>query len=158
MNGSKPITLDDIERRLILDYSEKRYQWHKQLTSLCAGGLTLLISFQTSYVPENPDNLILLKICWASLTIAIISGVLALVGAAQTPLDIAVYLSRNRTKHGDSQVIQHLNETNGIAKRERIPYMIAERLLVATFLTALVSLAVFAILNAGFPQQFHTQG
>jgi ABC-type transport system involved in multi-copper enzyme maturation permease subunit len=147
MNDRAPITLDDIERRLVLEYGEKRYQWHRQLVTLCGGGLTLLVSFQSSYISENASYLLLMQICWAALAIAICSGVLALIGAAQTPLDVAVSLSNSRKEHGDSHVVQKLNETNGISARERIFYQIAERLLVASFLIALVSLAVFAILN-----------
>lgn len=149
MESRKEITLDDIERRLVLEYGEKRYNWHHQLVTLASGGLTLLVSFQANYVPQNPEYIYLLSICWAGLAISILSGVLALVGAAQTPLDVAVSLSRHRDVHGDSETIAHLNQTNGISQRERLPYQIAERLVVGSFVAALVSLALFAILNIG---------
>lgn len=147
MNDRTLMTLDDIERRLLLEYGEKRYQWHRHLTTLSASGLTLLVSFQSNYVPERANYLFLMPICWAALAIAMCSGILALVGAAQTPLDIAVSLRRSREKNGDSHAIQRLNEINGISARERLFYQIAERFLVASFLIALVSLAMFAILN-----------
>lgn len=147
MEPRKDVTLDDIERRLVLEYGEKRYNWHRQLVTLSSGGLTLLVSFQSNYVPEHPDFIIFLTLCWGALAISILSGILALVGAAQTPLDVAVTLSRHRENHGDSETARFLNETNGISQRERLPYQVAERLLVGSFVVALVSLSVFAILN-----------
>lgn len=149
MEPRKEVTLDDIERRLVLEYGEKRYNWHRQLVTLSSGGLTLLVSFQSNYVPEHPDFIIFLKLCWGALAISILSGVLALVGAAQTPLDLAVSLRRRRESYGDGETVRFLNETNGIPQRERIPYQVAERLLVGSFVLALLSLSVFAILNIG---------
>ena len=115
--------------------------------ALSSGGLTLLVSFQRNYVPEYPDFIIFLILCWGALAISILSGVLALVGAAQTPLDLAVSLRQRRESYGNIETVRFLNETNGVSQRERIPYQVAERLLVGSFVVALVSISVFAMLN-----------
>ena len=98
-------------------------------------------------MPQDPEYLFLLPICWGGLAISILSGILALIGSAQTPLDVAVSLSRHRYEQRDNETIRHLNVTNGISQRESVPYQIEERLLIGSFAIALVSLAVFAILN-----------
>lgn len=147
MEPRKVVSLDDIERRLVLEYSEKRYNWHRHLVTLSSGGLTLLVSFQSNYVPEYPNFIIFLTLCWGALAISILSGVLVLIGAAQTPLDVAISLSRHRENHGDSETVRFLNKTNGISQRERILYKAAEVMLVGSFVVALVSLSAFSILN-----------
>lgn len=145
--GRKMLTPNDIVRRLVLDYWDRRINWHRQLTTLSAGGLTLLVSLQSSYVPQDAQGLFVLKCCWGALAIAVCSGVLVQIGSAQTPLDSAADLHDQIRTLGPEMAAQLLEESNGIGKRERWPYRMGETLLVAAFLVALVSLTLFATLN-----------
>jgi hypothetical protein len=145
----KLVTLDDIERRHLFQYQEKRYEWHRQLVTLSSGGLTLLVSLQSSYVPELPSGLVLLQMCWSLLAISICSGILLLFGSAQSRLDAVNNLRGLHNNHGEKKAVQLVCETNGAYFRERTVFRLAEHLTVGCFLGALVSLAWFAILNAG---------
>lgn len=145
----KLVTLDDIERRHLFEYQEKRYEWHRQLVTLSSGGLTLLVSLQSSYVPELPSGLFLLQMCWSLLAISICSGILLLFGSAQSRLDAVNNLRGLRKDHGEKKAVQLVRKTNGTHLRERFVFRLAEHLAVGCFLGALVSLSWFAVLNAG---------
>lgn len=149
VHGRKLVTLDDIERRHLLQYQEKRYEWHRQLVTLSSGGLTLLVSLQSSYVPELPSGLFLLQMCWSLLAISICSGILLLFGSAQSRLDAVNNLRGLRRHNGDEKAAQIVHKANGVHFQERYIFRLSEHLAVGCFLGALVSLAWFAILNAG---------
>jgi len=140
------ITINDIERRLVSENRERHFAFVKNLITLSSSGLTLLIALQKSYVTESSEYIFILQICWASLAIAIASGLLVLFGESQSILDAANHLRKQRNALGDQAVAQILNSEIGFTPRRIFKH--AFTLLVGSFLVSLVSLALFAILNA----------
>jgi hypothetical protein len=143
------VTLDDLERRHFIEYGDRIQEWHKQLVTLSTGGLTLLVSFQKNYVPEEAECLYLIKICWASLAICICFGLLVFFGHAQTRLDATNDLRRKRRNWGEATTVQFLKKTGGVNFVERSIFSMARVFLPLSFLVALVCLVWFAVLNVG---------
>ena len=145
----KTVTIEDIERRHYIAYSENLAAWHKHVTTLSSGGLTLLVSFQNNYIPQNPTAIVLVKICWVSLALCICCGLLVFYGQAQSRLDAANNLRAIRYKQGEEAAVDLVTRSNGLHFVERHIFRVARNLLPVTFLVALVSIVWFSVLNIG---------
>ena len=141
----KIVTLDDIERRHIADHRAAFYAWIKHITTLSSTILTALVALQKYYIPETPEGLILLQLCWGSLALCIVLGLVALYGESQTLLDAAIDLRKVRLEYGDQYAAHNL--ANGKPIYPRRFFSISQKLLPYCFALALFSLALFAILN-----------
>jgi hypothetical protein len=145
----KYVTIEEIERRHFATYTENLAVWYKHVTTLASGGLTILVSFQGNYVPENPQGLVLIKICWISLAICICVGLLVHFGQAQSRLDAANNLREIRSTKGEEAAVELVKNSNGMHFVERPIYRVSRNLLPATLLVSLVSLVWFAVINVG---------
>ena len=141
----KLVTLEDVERRLIEIHRGAYYSWIRQVVTLAAGCLTVLVALKNNYVPANPQALPLLIACWVGLALSILSGVVALYGEAQTPLDAINKMRRDRRVLGDEATAQKL--MNNSKANPRKIYKYAHKTLYFCFSVSLVLLCVFAILN-----------
>lgn len=145
----KSVTVYDIERRHYIEYTEKLQEWHKHIVTLSTGGLTVLVSFQKNYVPQNAEAIMLIKICWVALAICICCGLMVFFGQAQSRLDAAIDLRRQVNTYGEQAVAERIAATNGLGFMERILFRVARVLLPIAFLVSLVSLVWFAVINVG---------
>ena len=141
----KFITFEDVERRLIEIHRNAYYSWIRQVVTLSAGALTILVVLQNNYVPANPQALLLLKACWVGLALSILAGVVALFGEAQTPLDAVNEIRTDRRSLGDQATAAKLIKNSGTMPRKR--YIFAQKILYYTFATSLLLLCAFAVLN-----------
>lgn len=146
----KVVTLDDIERRLVLEHIGPHYEWIRHVVSLCTGSLTVLVSLQTHYVPKAPRGLWLLGLCWFLLAASVLSGLVALRGEDQTALDAAKDLRRMRRELGDEAVAVRLSRNSAFGPRPIFTW--ARRIMIASFSVAIAALTVFAMLNLGGDQ------
>lgn len=150
MSGDKKfVTVEDVELRHFITYTENLAAWHKHLTTLASGGLTLLVSLQGSYVPADPSGVSLLKACWVFLAVSICAGLMVHFGRAQTSLDAANSLRNIRVTQGEAAAVELLKETSGVHFVERWVFQVARLVLPTAFLIAMVSLVWFAVLNVG---------
>jgi hypothetical protein len=143
----KTVTIEDIERRHFIAYTENLSAWYKHVTTLASGGLTLLVSFQNNYIPTEPNSIYLVKLCWVSLALCICAGLLVHFGQAQSRLDAANNLRSIRINEGEEVAVKLVSETNGVHFIERHVFRLGRNLLPITFLSALVSIVWFAVLN-----------
>ena len=139
------VTFEDVERRLTTMHRDAYYPWVRHVVTLASGALTVLVSLQNNYVPENPHGLSLLILCWVGLFLSISMGVVALYGEAQTPLDAAQNIRRMRKKYGDDLAAKHLE--NNSAANPRKSFLLAQKALPLAFVGSLCCLCLFAILN-----------
>lgn len=95
-----------IERDLVSKWEIPYFNWIRQIVTLSASGLTLLVALQKNYVPQNPTGLWLLQLCWCLLAISIVSGLLVLFGESQRNLDAANYLRKKRIEKGALRLIR----------------------------------------------------
>jgi hypothetical protein len=123
--------------------------WLRQLVTLSSGALTLLVGLQSHYIPQHPTALWLLRLCWGSLAIAVLAGVVALRGEWQTPLDAYSALRRMRAIHGDAAAAADLMADSGHSPRP--VFDLAVRACFWCFVFSVLTLAVFAILNVATP-------
>jgi hypothetical protein len=143
----KQVTLDDIERRLIAEHFEPFHNWLRQLVSLSSAALTLLVGLQSHYIPQRPIALWLLRLCWGSLAIVVLAGVVSLRSEWQTPLDAAKALRKERDLLGDEETARRM-----VHNADHLPRrfsQIAVRCTFWFFVLSVVTLATFAILNLG---------
>ncbi len=141
----KTVTFEDIERRLITMHREAYYNWIKHVVTLASGALTILVSLQSNYIPDNPKGLPLLILCWVGLVLSISLGVVALFGEAQTPLDAAKNIRKNRQQYGDAHVANAMEKNSATNPRKNFLY--AQKVLPWLFVASLCSLCIFAVIN-----------
>ena len=139
------VTLEGIERRLITVHREAYYAWIRHVVTLASGTLTILVSLQNNYVPDNPRGLPLLILCWAGLFLSIALGLVALFGEAQTPLDAAKNLQKRRHLYGDGVIAKQLEKNSKAAPKKNFLY--AQKALPWAFVGSLCCLCLFAIMN-----------
>jgi hypothetical protein len=147
----KPVTLDDIERRLVEQHIVPFHNWLRQLVSLSSGTLTLLVGLQNHYIPQHPTSLWLLRVCWGCLAIAVLSGLVALRGEWQNPLDAFSALRRKRANHGDAAAAADIEQNSSHAPR--FIFRAAVQITFWCFILSVLTLAAFAILNLGVMPQ-----
>lgn len=75
--------LDTVHQTISDRYDAGYRAWLDKLTTLSLGALTLLVSLQSTYVPQCPRALWLLVAVWSFLALSVLSGLLALFGEAQ---------------------------------------------------------------------------
>jgi len=141
----KQITLDDIIRRNTAKSHDAYYAWIKHVVTLASGTLTVLVALKSNYVPADPLHLWLLKLCWVVLVLSILSGVLALRGEWQTPLDSANEIQHNRNEHGEHYASKVVASGSAIPVRKVFSY--AAECLVPLYGFSLFLLVLFAVLN-----------
>jgi hypothetical protein len=141
----RTVTLDDIERRLVSEHRKPFYEWIRHVVGLSTASLTLLVALQSHYIPNDPKGIWLLAVCWLSLALSVISGVLALRGEYQTPLDAARNLREKRRAHGDAETVAWVARGSGYIPRPIFKW--ARGVMVCSFLLGVVSIAVFAVWN-----------
>ena len=139
------VTFEDIERRLMTMHREAYYKWIRHVVSLASGALTILVALQNNYMPDNPQGLPLLILCWVGLFLSIALGVVALFGEAQTPLDAAKNIRKRRATHGDNQVAQQMEKNSGTNVRKS--FLFAQKALPWCFVASLCCLCLFSIMN-----------
>jgi len=145
MNGTKTVTFEDIERRLLEMHTKAYYAWIRQVVTLSAGSLTALVALKNNYVSANPQALLLLKACWAGLALSILLGVVALFGEAQTPLDAVNNIRKDRKELGDEATARKLTKNSGTMPKKR--YIYAQKTLYYSFAASVLLLCAFAIVN-----------
>src|SRR5665213_1504470 len=87
----------------------------------------------------------LLMVCWASLALAILCGILALSGKARASSDVANDICDTRRMVGDTEAYRILISLPG--HKVRWYFSAAAKALCVLFVVALVSLTLFACLN-----------
>jgi hypothetical protein len=140
------VTFEDIERHLLEAHKSSYYAWIRQIMTLAAGSLTALVALRNSYVPANPQVLLLLKACLAGLALSILAGSVALYGEAQTPLEAVQNIRKLRRERGDEETVRLLN-TNSVLGVPKKRYVYAQKALFLFFAGALLLLCMFAVLN-----------
>jgi hypothetical protein len=143
----KVVTLDDVERRLVTQHREPFNNWLRQLVTLSSGALTLLVGLQGQYVPQHAKGLVLLRLSWGFLAVAVLAGIVALRGEWQTPLDATSRLRELRGVHGDAAATASLLADDSY--RPRRVFVLATEATFWAFVLAVVSLAAFAMWNLG---------
>jgi hypothetical protein len=141
----KTVTLDDIERRLVAGHLKPYYDWIRLVVGLSTASLTLLVSLQSHYVPKNPKGVWLLALCWASLAASVLFGLLTLRGESQTFLDHVRRLRQMRADQGDLATAAEVLKGAGHAPRPT--YRWARRLMICSFLSGVLSMALFGVWN-----------
>lgn len=141
----KQVTLDDIVRRNISAHHDAYYSWLRYVVTLASGSLTLLVALKSNYVPNNPQGLWLLQLCWMVLVLSILGGVLALHGEYRTPLDLAAEIRKNQAEHGDHYTEKMLDDS--LATSPRKLFLIAGKSVFPLYALSLVLLVAFAALN-----------
>lgn len=139
------VTFEDIERRLIETHRNAYYGWVRHVVTLASGSLTVLVALQSNYIPDNPQGLPLLILCWVGLVLSILLGVAALFGEAQTPLDAAQNLRELRHKFGDNHAAKLLEQN--ISTKPKKGFLYAQKALPYFFVGSLCCLCAFAIIN-----------
>jgi hypothetical protein len=117
------------------------------LLSLSSASLTILVALQKNYVPQEPQSIWLLQVCWGSLALCVVVSLLLVWGKAQTRLDGAKILRAKRESDGDQSAFEMLHKTNGLYFIERPIFSIARHFQTFFFLAGFLSLSWFAILN-----------
>ena len=139
--------LNKIERSHLIAYGEHIHAYYRQFLGLSSAALTILLALQKHYVPQSPVLPILVQVCWASLALCVVLSLLLLWGRAQTRLDAANALRKERRSKTDQAVLEMLRSHNGAWPPERKIFSVARYLQSASFLIALVSLTWFSIAN-----------
>jgi len=145
----------EIDKHLYDKYKSASIEWFKRLTSLSAGALTLLVSLQSSYVPENPKGLFLLQLSWGSLAISVLSGLAFLFSESQTALE-ALQKFRNQyglvnmDKKGRATIIYPFEKVPQMPYHmPRLVFEFYKKIAVFSFACSVCSITWFAILNTG---------
>lgn len=139
------VTLEDVERRLVVEHGKPYYDWLRHVVTLALTALTALVALQGHYVPLQPKVPFLLAAGWVALATTIVTGLFALRSEYATPLAAARNLRTMRATLGDAATAARLNANSGILTN---PYhKWAVRAMVVSFLVALVSICSFAIAN-----------
>ncbi len=141
----KTMTFEDVERRLVGEHRKPYYDWLRHVVTLALAALTTLVALQGHYVPQKPVFPFLLAIGWAALALTIVSGLFALRSEFATHLQAAKRIRELRATRGDEFAANSLN--NNLGTLPHLSHRWAVRVMVATFLVALVAICAFAICN-----------
>jgi hypothetical protein len=141
----KTDSLKDQEEALHQRAYDAHYKWLRHVVTLAAGALTLLVSFQNSYVHPGAHAIILLKICWGSLGISILFGILSLFGEAVKPHQAAVGLHRMRRTLGETGAARRITD-NPVAETYWM-FPIYDKMTVVFFIMAVGCGVSFALIN-----------
>jgi hypothetical protein len=146
MNGPRTPTeaLDLAIQERIGESYEAHREWLRHLVTLCSSGLTLLVSLQNTYVPRQPRCVWLLMLCWGSLALATLCGVVALYSKARASADVANEMNRARSEVGDLGAHRKFVSQ---PHKVRWYFRAAAKALFLLFVAALVSLTLFACMN-----------
>ena len=131
--------------KLMTEINEKHitafYSWIRLIITLSSGALTLLVGLQKSYVPQNPEHILLLKASWIFLLLSICIGILASYGEPRSQQDLLKQLKKYRNLPPEGRN----NKSIGVEPRKYIQY--AQKALPLTFGGALLFLVLFAVFN-----------
>lgn len=128
------------DSKSILDAATTEYfAWLRQILAISSTALTLLIALRSQLVPENPTAIWLLQLSWVSLMATIAFALWGTAGHHALLLKAAsIYRHKERTR-------DPRNETISVPRR----YMLCAKFAPWAFLSALVCLGVFGVLNIG---------
>jgi hypothetical protein len=141
----KTVTFEDLERRHIDDHGRAYYPWLRHVVTLALTALTALVALQGHYVPSAPKMPLALAVGWIALALCILSGLYTLRSEYITPLNAVRDIRARRAKYGDAQVGREINENLGHQPPRMHKW--AVRLMVSSFIVALVAICTFAIVN-----------
>lgn len=137
------VTLDDLERRGVAAHVKPYYDWIRHIVSLSIASLTALIALQGSYLPNHPQVICFLALAWLALLSTILLGLVALRAEYTTPLASASRIRKMRVEHGDAYAANSI--TKGSSTLPHWSHKWSVRLMVGSFVVALCSLCVFAV-------------
>lgn len=143
----KIVTLDDIERRHIVNHRDPYFNWIRHVVTLAVGALTALVALQGHYVPHSPKLSGALAVCWVSLAATIGLGLLALQEEYLSCLAEYRHLRTMRAMYGDIVTTELISRNYGA--RQPWHHKWAVRLMLLSFFVALSSLCIFAVVNLG---------
>ena len=127
------------------------YRWVSQLFVVSVGGVTLLISMQSNFVPADPIALWLLQFCWLLFAGAILAGALTLHGRHHIVLQVLKFRMRqHQVECGlDEPAEPESTTSNHAVGRTTIWHRTAGAAFPLCLAAALVTLCLFALLNLG---------
>ena len=137
--------LNEAENRHLQQSYDAYQKWIQHLVALSSGGLTLLISLQSHYLPQNPSAIWMLQASWILLAIATISGIVAVYAPAKTHMDAAVSIRIARMEVADPEAYSRVVKEGGT--KTRSVYTWSAKVLFVSFVMALISLVAFACIN-----------
>lgn len=143
--GRKPVTLDDIERRLVQEHGKPYYDWLRQVVTLAIAALTALVALQGHYVPKQPRLPVLLAIGWSALAITIAAGLFALRSEYAIRLATARRIRTMRATLGDAATAERLTKRGGTPPTKFHRWSV--RTMVVSFMVSLVAICGFSIVN-----------
>lgn len=141
----KPVTLDDIERRLVQEHGKPYYDWLRQVVTLAIAALTALVALQGHYVPKQPRLPVLLAIGWSALAITIAAGLFALRSEYAIRLAAARRIRTMRATLGDAATAERLTKRGGTPPTKFHRWSV--RTMVVSFMVSLVAICGFSIVN-----------
>ena len=141
----KQVTVDDVERRLILEHKKPYFDWLKQVVTLALAALTALLALQGHYVPVKPLYQMLLVVGWVALAVSILAGLYALRSEYSTPLSAAQTLRNIRRGQGEVAAVHHLQAGGGYPPPGG--HRASVTTLVICFALALICICAFASVN-----------
>jgi hypothetical protein len=147
----KQVAVEDVVRRLNAAHLKPYYDWLRQILGLSSGALTLLVALQGNYIPQHPEGLPLLQLCWGLLALSILSALVALYGESAIPLDAANALQKIRREKGEMAAALHI-QNNNFAESKPI-YGRARITTIYSFAFSVILMALFAIMNLSHSQQ-----
>lgn len=134
-----------IEERFLLkaqdfntQFQDAYYAWVQQMTTLCAGALTLLVTLRDNYAPPVARWLWLLALCWLGLAASLALCAIILHGRHVAALDMSMALAQ-KVIDGDM--------TSFVGADKRALYVRADKCLPWTLAGSLVALVVFGVAN-----------
>ena len=155
--------LGNIQQQAMTKHESAYRSWLDKLTTLSLAALTALVSLQNTYVPRSHRAIWLLCVVWSLLAVAVIAGLLALLGEAHTH---RLYLNRilEAVQNAIAQAF-HKSQTIGqpvddnqleetlhqmiqkVPYNRPWPYLVSAGVAAASVGLAVIALAVFAGLN-----------
>lgn len=146
-NSRKMTTLDDIERRHVVEHFKPYFDWLRHIVTISLAALTALVALQGQYIPRQPALLEFLAVTWVSLLFAICLGLLSLREEHQGHIRAIKHLRHLRATLGDEATGKLIDDGASPPPNWRHRWIV--RLMLISFLCALSSLCVFAVTNLG---------
>ena len=139
-----------LQQVLLESHSSTYYQWIKNLITLASSVLVALISFRSTYIPQDPKAIWLLQYCWIFLSGSAILGQLALYGQSQAPYEVACrigdVLKKSKTEKENAWAVAVVQ---GVTSAPNRLFHFASQAALVLFALALVLLVLFGAQNMG---------
>lgn len=148
MSDTQHVDIEEIIRTEAKAHRDLLLAWHRQLTLLAAAMLTVLVSLQSSYVPEEAKGLGLLRICFGSAGVSVCGGLLTLFAEQQLHQEYASALLRLRqSRYGLAEVERLIVERAGVSILQKSTFYLGQKCLLGGYLLSIVTLTLFGTLN-----------